>query len=95
MSKELNPTESTELDEILAELGFANKPGSAKGRMYSQRYYVSELKQALVAWHKSECRKMLLRLGKESVVEFYRDRGGLECVVIPRPVIAAEMERLK
>ena len=36
-----------ELDEILDELGFANKSGNTKGRMYSQRYYVAELKLAI------------------------------------------------
>jgi hypothetical protein len=37
------------LDELLDDLGFANKPGSQKGRMYSSRFYHAELKAAINA----------------------------------------------
>ena len=36
------------LDEALDELGFAHKPGSTKGRMYSSRFYHKELKHYIV-----------------------------------------------
>jgi hypothetical protein len=34
------------LDETLDQVGFASKPGSTKGRMYSSRFYHAELKHA-------------------------------------------------
>jgi len=44
--------QATTLDEIaeqLLEMGFANKPGSTKGRMFSMRFYNKELEQYILA----------------------------------------------
>lgn len=35
------------LDEMLDDWGFASKPGSTKGRIYSSRFYHAELKKEI------------------------------------------------
>ena len=54
------------LADMLLELGFANKPGSQKGRQFSQRYYVAELKKAILHWHKAEIAKLFEQIRSEA-----------------------------
>ena len=57
------------LADMLLELGFANKPGSQKGRQFSQRYYVAELKKAILHWHKAEIAKLFEQIRSEVIGE--------------------------
>lgn len=49
-SKEWNK----QLAETLDEMGFAHKPGSTKGRMYSSRFYHAELIKVITALKDAE-----------------------------------------
>ena len=49
------------IDETLDCIGFASKPGSTKGRMYSSRFYHKELKmfiKQLIATKETEAHKL-------------------------------------